>query len=169
MTREPAHRLDAHVDNAPAGDVVDVERDIRAVGNGHVVLVKPLLRRLVVIGRHHENRICAGVLGMLRELDCLGGRVGAGTRHHRNAARCLFHNNFHHTHMFRVAQRRAFAGGAAGHDAVGTFFYVPVHQITQLFLIHILPVKRSDESNNRAFEHLSGSWNKMVWARLCLR
>ena len=75
---KPRHGLDRHVDHRARRDVVDDDRDADRVVDRLEVLVEPFLGRLVVVGRHDEERVGAGLLGMARELDRLGGDVRAG-------------------------------------------------------------------------------------------
>ena len=65
-------------DAGAAGDVVDHDGQVARVGDRGEVRDEPGLRRLVVVGRHGEHGVGAGLLGHLRRLDALGGVVAAG-------------------------------------------------------------------------------------------
>ena len=83
---QPLHGVDRHVDHRARRDVVDDDRNADGVVDRLEVLVKPFLRRLVVVGRDHQHGIGAGLFGVLRELDRLVGRVRAGAGDHRHPA-----------------------------------------------------------------------------------
>ena len=83
---QPFHRVDRHVDDAAGRDVVNDDRDPDRVVDGLEVLVKPFLRRLVVVGGHDENGVGAGALGVHRQGDRFGGVVRARSRDDGNAS-----------------------------------------------------------------------------------
>ena len=83
---QPRHGVDRHVDHRAPRNVVDDDRNADGVVDRLVVRVEPVLRRLVVIGRDHEHRIGAGLLGVPGEIDRLLGRIGAGAGHDRDPA-----------------------------------------------------------------------------------
>src|SRR5215831_12767995 len=96
---QPLHGVDRHVDHRPRWNIVDDDRDTDGVVDRLEMLVKPFLGRLVVIRRHHQHAIGAGLLGMLRQVDRLTGRIrprarDTGTRprasamHHSTTCLC---------------------------------------------------------------------------------
>jgi hypothetical protein len=68
------------------GDVVDDDRDADCVVDRLEVLVHAFLGRLVVVRRHHQHGVGAGLLGVLRQADGLLGRVRARARDHGHPA-----------------------------------------------------------------------------------
>ena len=70
---QPRHGLDRHVDHRAAGDVIDQDRNADGVVDRLKVRIEPVLGRLVVIGRDHEHRIGACLLGMPGKVDRLFG------------------------------------------------------------------------------------------------
>ena len=88
------HRIDRHVDHGPRWNIVDDDRDADGVVDRPKVLVEPFLRRLVVIRRHDQDRVGAGVLRVAGERNGLLGGVRARTRDHRHATFRLFDTPF---------------------------------------------------------------------------
>jgi len=66
---QPRHGVHAHVDHRTRRNIVDDDRNSDRIVDRLEVLVHALLGRLVVVGRHHQNRIGAGLFGVLGELD----------------------------------------------------------------------------------------------------
>ena len=78
-------RLDVH---AGAGrHVVDDAGQADRIGNGGVVGDQPGLGGFVVVGGHQQQGVGAVGLRLLRQLDGIGGVVGAGAGHNRHATR----------------------------------------------------------------------------------
>ncbi|MPL67290.1 hypothetical protein SDC9_12981 [bioreactor metagenome] len=151
--RQLAHGLGRHVDDRPARDVVDDDRQRRGIVHRGEMRHHAALRRLVVIGRHHERGIGAGGLGVADQLDPLGGRVRAGAGDHRHPAGGGLHHLLDHAVVFLVAQRRAFAGGADRDDAVRALRDVPLHQFLERVPIDCAVRERRDECGEGPFEH----------------
>ena len=75
---EPDGGLVGHVQAGAAGHVVDDGGQVGAFGDGLEVLVQALLRGFVVVGHHQQHTVHSGLLGLLAQLDALGGAVVAG-------------------------------------------------------------------------------------------
>ena len=105
---EPLHRVDVDVDDRAGGNVVHDDRNADRVVDRLEVLVEPLLGRLVVVGRDHQHGVGAGLLGVLRQADRLGGRVRARARDHRNPALGLIHAPFDDLLVLLVATASGF-------------------------------------------------------------
>ena len=135
-----------------AGNVVHDDRNADGVVDRLEVLVEPLLGRLVVVGRHHQHGVGAGLLGVLRQADRLGGRVRARARDHRNPALGLVDAPFDDLLVLLVGQRRAFARGADRNQAVGALGDLPVHQFAERLLVHRAVLERRDERGERSPE-----------------
>ena len=86
IARQAHERRHVDVDAGAAGHVVDDDRQRRALGDRAVVLEQPFRRRLVVVRRHREQALRAGLLHLVRELDHLRGVVAAGAGQHRHLA-----------------------------------------------------------------------------------
>ena len=78
MRRQAHKRRDLDVHARPARDVVDHDRQRGALGNRAVVLVEAFLRRLVVVRRHRQEAVGAGLRQIARELHDFFGVVSAG-------------------------------------------------------------------------------------------
>ena len=66
-----AHRVGRHVDDGPARDVVDDDRQRAAIVQRGEVGNQACLRRLVVIRRHDQSRIGTDLFGMADQVDPL--------------------------------------------------------------------------------------------------
>ena len=149
---QPLHGVDRHIDDRPAGDVVDDDRNADGVVDRLVVLVQPFLGRLVVIGRHDQHRVGARHLGVLRQLDRLGGRVRAGAGDHRHAAVDLVDAPLHHLLVLVMTERGALAGGADRHQPVGALGDLPVHQVAECLFVERAVLERRDQRGERSTE-----------------
>ena len=147
---QPLHGVDRHVDHRAAGNIVDDDRNADGVVDRLVVLVEPFLRRLVVIGRDDQHRVGARLLGVLRQFDRLGGRIRAGAGDHRHPALGLIDAPFHHLLVLVMRQRRALAGGADRHQAVGALADLPVHQVAECLLVERAVFERRDQRGKRS-------------------
>jgi len=86
------------------------------VGDGGKVAVEPFGRRLVVVGRHLERRVCAAGLRGLRELDRLLRGVRAGAGDDLDTVGGVLGRDPDDFDVLLDGQRRRFAGGADRHD-----------------------------------------------------
>ena len=84
------------------GNIVDDDRNADRVVDRLEVLVKPFLRRLIVIGGYDEHGIGAGAFGMPGKFDRLRGRVRARARYDRYPAAGLLDTPFHDLVVFLV-------------------------------------------------------------------
>ena len=80
--RETPDRLDADFDAAAARNAVKHDGQSRRACDGAEMLEQTFLRRLVVIRRDLERTVRADVLGALRQINRLFGRVRAGAGEH---------------------------------------------------------------------------------------
>ena len=62
-----AHRLGAHIDYRTRWDVIDDYRQVAAVMKRRKMRDQSCLRRLVIIGRHHQRGICTNAFGVLHQ------------------------------------------------------------------------------------------------------
>ena len=92
------------------------------------VLVKPFLRRLVVIRGDDQDGVGAGPLGMAGERDRLGRVVRARPGNHRYAPARLVDADVDGALVLVVRQRRAFAGRADRNEPVRSGRDLPVDQ-----------------------------------------
>ena len=118
---------DGHVDHRTRRDVVD---DHRRAGLGHrrEVRLHAGLGRLVVVGHDDKLRRGAGGPGVRRQFDALRRAVGAGAGDDGHAAAGGLDADLHHPLVLVMAERRRFAGRAAGHQCAGAFLDLPVDQ-----------------------------------------
>ena len=73
--------LGGHVDARAARDVVEDHRQGRMLRDGAEMLVEPLLRRFVVIGRHAQNGVGAPQVKFAQLVQHLRGGVAAAAHH----------------------------------------------------------------------------------------
>ena len=147
------HGRRCHVDDRAARNVVDHDRNIGAVVQGLKMRHHAALGRLIVIGRHHQRRICTDTRRKLDKTNRFDGIVGASARDDRHpACRRLDHLGDHGLVLF-MAQRRAFACGANGHNTGRTLLDMPFYQVFERIQIQLAVAKRGDEGWHRAFEH----------------
>ena len=154
QARQTAHGLGRHVDHGAAGDVVDDQGQLDRVMDRPKVGVETLLRRLVVVGGHHQGRVGARPLGVPGQADRLFGRVRAGPGDHRHPTAGGLDAQLDHPLMLGVAHGRALPGGPDWHEALGTLGEVPCHQLLECPLVERPVAKRRHERDNRAMEHV---------------
>ena len=147
---QPLHRIHGHVDHAARRDVVDDDRNADRIVDRPEMLIKPFLGRLVVIGRHDQHRVGAGLLGVAGELDRLVRVVRAGAGDHRHAAARLVDADVDGAAVLLVAQRRALAGGADRHQPVRAGRDLPVDQSAERRLVDFPVLEGSDQGRHRS-------------------
>ena len=147
---EPRHGRHRHVDHRARRDIVDDDGDADGVVDRLEMPVKPLLARLVVIGRDDEQGIGAGFFRMAGERDRLGGVVGAGAGDHRHAAARRVDAPFHHLLVLVMGQGRAFAGRPDRHEAVGAVLDLPFDMGAEGLLVDGAVLERRHQSGERA-------------------
>ena len=116
---EGGQRLGRQIDHRTAGDVVHDERQAGGGGHGAEVRQQAALGRLVVVGRDHEDRVDAAALGGARELDAVGGVVGARAGDDGHATAHGLDHGAEHRRLLVVGERRRLAGGARDDKSVG--------------------------------------------------
>jgi len=154
-----AHDVHACLIALEAGIMVGVERD-GMVGRLHDVAVE-LDERVVlileVIRAHRRGRVAAYVGGVLRQLDRILGRGGAGHDYNGRAGLCGLLDDFRHALAFLDAHKRAAAVGAADKQPVHLVGQV-LHQLLQRLFVQIARlVERRDHGRNNApqfFHHI---------------
>ena len=86
------------------------------------------LRRLVVVGADHEGAVGAGAASGAGQTDRLARAVGAGAGHDFDASGRLLDHGVDDALVFLMVERRTFAGGADGRQAVRPLLDVPIDQ-----------------------------------------
>lgn len=114
--------------------------------------IKPLLRRLAVIGRDNEHRIGAERLGFRRQLDRRLGTVGAGSGDNGDLPLGDLDAALDHHCPLGTRQRRRLAGGTASDDAGDAVAYLAFDQRHQTDDIDLAVAKRCDERRDRPVE-----------------
>jgi hypothetical protein len=105
---QSTHRLGHHVDHRTRRDVVDDDRQLGRLGDGGEVQIEPALRRLVIIRRHHQHGVGAGLLGMLGKAHRFIGVVGACAGDNRHPALRRLDAGLHNPMMLVMRQGRRF-------------------------------------------------------------
>ena len=111
-----ASRSGAHVDRGAAGNVVEHDRCV-AGGAGHLPEVgeDAAAVRLVVVGRDGQDRVHAGLDGLLGQVDRVAGVVGARAADHDALVPELADDQRDQPEVLLVGHRRRFAR-RPGHD-----------------------------------------------------
>ncbi len=146
------HGLDRHVDHRARRDVVDDQWQGDRPGHRLEMRLHAGLRRLVVIGRHNEDRIGTRLFrvdGKVHRLHC---RIRAGAGDHGHAALRLVDHDFDDALVFVMAQGRALAGRANGDEAVRAFGDLPVDESAQGVFIEPVAGEGRDKCRDRARE-----------------
>ena len=133
-----------HVDHRARRNVVDDDRDTDLI-QGRKMRDQPALRRLVVIGGHHQSGRRADGFRMFHKADRLDGVVRPRTGDHRHPASRGFHHGGNHLLMLVMGQGRAFAGRPHRHQPGAAFRNLPLHQFLQRVKIHCAVRKRRDQ------------------------
>ncbi len=100
------------------------------------MLVEPFLGRLVVVRRHHQHGVGAGLLGVLATgstASAVEFEPAPATTGH--PALGLVDAPLHHLLVLLVRERRALARGADRDEAVGALGDLPLHQVTECLLV----------------------------------
>ena len=125
-----------HVDARAPGDVVEDHRQGRMFRHGAEMLVQPLLRRLVVIGRHAEYGIGAAQVEFAQLVQHLRRGVSAAAHHQRHAAGDVVGDEHGDHGAFGHIEGRGFGRGAQGDDVVHAAFDHVVDHAGQRLVIH---------------------------------
>src|SRR5260221_11988109 len=111
----------------------------------------------------------AGFLPVARQLDRLGGRVGAGAGDHRHLALRHVEAELDDALVLLVAQRRRLAGRAARHQPVRALLDLPGDEILEAALVDRAVAERRDRRDQRALEHGSPPGGKRSAATIRAR
>ena len=144
-------RLD--VGHRSAGDIVEHDRQIDPFGQIAEVRQQPGLARPVIIGRDHQRGLGPDRPGFLHVPQRGLGIVAAAAGYYRHPAIGLLDRHREQAVLFVVAQRRCFAGGAAGDQSGRPLCDLPVNQAAKCRFIDRAILKRGDKSRNRAGKH----------------
>ena len=122
------HRLVQQITAGASRDVIENNGQVDRAGHRLKVLKKPLLSRLVVIGRHGQRIIGTRLSCRDGELDRFMGRVTARARHHRYPSPRLLDRKPDHLTVLGHRECRAFAGRAHHAQTRGARFDVVFDQ-----------------------------------------
>ena len=165
---QPLHGVDRHVDHRTRRDVVDDDRNADRIVDRLEVLVEPFLGRLVVIGRHHQHGVGAGLLGVLRRARSPPWSNSSRRRRRPARGRAPGRRTIRPRRlMLVVRQRRAFAGGADRHQAVGALGDLPVDQVAERFLVDGTVLERRDQRGERASKARLGGHDTILGSACC--
>ena len=104
-----------------------------------------LLRRLVVIGRDHQNAVRPGGLGLFGLLEDVFGVVAADADDDLHAALTFFHRELHELVVLLGGVGGVLACGAADEDGGGAAGVLEVDQFGVLFIVHaVFKIGRDD-------------------------
>ena len=131
-----------HGDARSAGDVVEDDGQIDAVGQGHEVAVEAFLAGLVVVGIDGEPGGGAGLPGEGVEFDGLGGGVGADAGDDRDAAARRGDGGFDDALVLGPVEGGRFAGGSDGDEAVDAAGDLAFDLFAEAVLVELAFAKR---------------------------
>ena len=118
MLGQPDQRVVLDRGAGAARDVVEHHRQVDRVGGGLEVPHQGLLRRLVVVRRHQQQAVRAGLLGAAGQLDGVMGVVGARARDHPGPVPDRLDDGADQALLLVVAGRGRLTGRPADHQAV---------------------------------------------------
>ncbi len=123
---------------------------------------EPLLAGLVVVGRDHEHRVGARLVGEAGQLDGLQGGIGARAGHDGHASARRRDDRAHDVHVLLVRKRGRLARGADRHQPVDPAPDLVFDEFPQLVIGNPAAVKRRDHGGEGAGERselLHEKWN----------
>ena len=142
-----------NVDAGAGGDVVEDNGLGGNVADGVVHGNQTLLGGLVVVGGDAQHTVAADGAGELRQLDGVGGVVGAGTGDDGHPARRRLHGALEGVPVLLIGQGGAFAGGAADDQSVDALVNLPVDELFEGGKIDAVLVGGGDEGRGYAAEN----------------
>src|SRR5258706_9357927 len=151
--KEPSHRRDRHVDDATGGNVVDQDRNAYRIVDGLEVLIKPFLRRLVIIRRDDQHRACPRFPSVASQRNGFLRAIRAGPGDNRNPAFRRRDARLDHLLMLVVAKRRRFARRPNWNKSVRPGLNLKLHKTGKGIIIHSIAVERRDQRCKRPLEH----------------
>ena len=108
---------------------------------------EPVLRTLIVVRGHEEQRIRPDLLRILRELDRIGSFVRAGSRHDGDTPLNLLHRKADGLAVFRIRHRRRLACRPRNDDGIRTARNLIVNDTSEFGIIYACFRKRRDNGN----------------------
>ncbi|MNL28453.1 hypothetical protein D3C87_1500950 [compost metagenome] len=149
-----AHGFRAHVDNGTPRDIVDEDGQGNRISDCREMGEKPLLGRLVIIGRDDKQSIGAGLFCVLCELDRFCRIVGTSTSDDRHALGSDLHTELDHTLVLIMGKRRRFTRRADRNEARAALCNHPFDMICKRFFIDSpASGERRYERGDRSLEH----------------
>ena len=147
-----------HVHRGAAGDVVDDHRGpARRAGDLGEVRQDPAPVRLVVVGRHREDRVRPGGDHALGQLDRVARVVRARAGDDRALSPGLARDQLDEPGLLVVGQRRGLAGGAGDDQAVGPVGeQVLRHRHGRVVVDAAVRLERRDHGREQSFVRAHG-------------
>ena len=119
-------------------------------GDGLEMLVKPFLRRFVVVGHHQQQPVHTLLLGLHAELDAFRGVVVTGAGNHRAAVADGFLHLGEQPQLLFGAEGGRLAGGTRDDDSVAAGVEEGVGEALGLIVVHLpLGVERCNHSRDQ--------------------
>ena len=112
-----------------------------------------VLRTLIVVRGHKKQRIRPDLLRILRELDCVGSFVRAGSRHDGNAPLHLLHRIANRLAVFRIRHRRGLTCRPRNDDGIRTARNLILNNASKFGIIYACFRKRRDNGNTGTTEN----------------
>ena len=118
--RQAGNYGDRDLNAATTRDAVKHDRNGDGLGDLLEMSIETLGRGLVIIGGNHQGGIGPQSLGLDRQFDSLGGRIGTGARNDQCSLISHFDGDFDDAAVFLVSQGGGFTGRADGNETGNT-------------------------------------------------
>jgi hypothetical protein len=154
VPRRLANGCGKHIGAGTARHVVQHHRLADCIRNGLEMSQHSILGRLVVVRHDQQIGIDAGFGNRQRQVDSLGGRIGAGPGHDWQPTGGEFHGTEYQLNVLVSAQRCSFTRRARDDQAIAALRHMKVNQTLERRIIDpIMFVKGCYQGDQGACEH----------------
>ncbi len=131
-------------------NVIDHERQTRALSDLDEIFNQAALRRFDVVRRDYQQCIGACLLGSHRQLRCFSKRLRSSRRHYRDALRDGLNRDLYQLASFFDREAAGLGCGAIDHHAVRAFAHLSLDQFGEFVEIDFALAKRRHHRSVRA-------------------
>jgi hypothetical protein len=134
-----------------------------SVGDGFVVLIQPFGRRLVVVRRHREQPVRAGLLHFCGRMNHFTRVIPTGTREHQRSSAGHLHADLDDATALVGGERGCLSGRAARHQKMDARIHLAPGEATNGGFVKRTGLgKGSDEGRSDACEFVT---HKSLWMK----